>query len=109
MTSATDNAGWNKYVLMWDWHTLCRTGWPRWDIDPCTKEPYVVCFSTTKGRDKSSRDIAIEFDDLASGRFYYRDYTDDTLPFVRDGEVYNSSFWFENQQDLELFKSTFNK
>lgn len=55
------------------------------------------------GHDKSSRDIAIEFDDIAQGHFYYRDWTGSSLPFVSGDELYASGFWFEFESDAYRF------
>lgn len=98
-----ENGGWLKYVLMWDWHELCLKDWPGWDRSESGKNPPYVEISVRKGTDTSSRDLAIRFDDLAEWRFYYRDWTGSGLPFVSDGEVYRSGFWFQKKEDREKF------
>lgn len=98
-----DNLGWLKMVLMWDWHDLVMQRWPGWEREPGGKEPARVDLVVVKGRDRSSRELATEWDDLSRGRFYYRDWTDTGLPFVGDGEAYRSAFWFELVEDRNEF------
>lgn len=105
---AEDNGGWLKKLLMWDWHDICLKGWPGWELDPSTKAPHFTNLTVTHKSSKSSRDRAIEFDDLSEGRFYYRDWTDSGLPFVEEGEVYRSQFCFEKKADKEKFDKTLN-
>lgn len=101
----SDNAGWLKYVLMWDWHEIALAGYPCWDLEgaPGKCHPPYASLDVVNGKRKSSRDIAAEWDDLAVGRFYYRDWTDSGTPFVRKGETYHSGFWFEKIADRDRF------
>jgi len=92
----------------WDWrnmlpssifHAMLLDGMPGWERDSGI---YQVRFSIIKGV-SSSRQIATWWDDLATGQFYYRDFTDSGLPFVDDGEVYKSSFYFQFKHDAIRF------
>ena len=80
---------------------LFLSGFPKWDMDG--EMPHNVEFTVRKGVDRSSRDIAIEWDDIGKGKFYYQDWTDDNIPFVREGETYRSSFWFQKASDAKKF------
>lgn len=99
---------WNRLIPALDYHELVLSNWPGWD-KPDGKEPAFVRFECTKGEGRQSREIAFEFDDLSQGRFYYRDFTDDAMPFVNVGETYRSMFVFQYASDCEKFKSHFNQ
>lgn len=67
----------------------------------------VVLIEIRKGIDTSSREMAITFDDISKGKFYYRDYTKNGLPFVEEKEVYWSTFSFEYLEDAKKFAEMF--
>lgn len=100
---SSDNGGWLKYVLIWDWHDLAFRGYPGWGRPSGSDSPFAVHLTVVSGRDKSSREIAVEWDDVAEGRFYYRDWTESGIPFVGEGEQYRSAFWFQFERDRERF------
>lgn len=97
-----ENGGWNKYVLVWDWHDIALSGYPGWDLTE-RKHPPFVTFAIEHKFGRSSRDIAVEFDDIAEGRFYYRDWTNDGIPTVSDNEIYYTGFWFQKTSDRDRF------
>ena len=102
-----DSGGWRNKVWMWNWHRISLDGWPGWDLigvgtDPQPHPPFVR-LTIVKGHDRPSRKIALEWDDLAEGRFYYRDWTQDGLPFVHGGETYFAGFWFQKRTDAVRF------
>lgn len=99
------NWDWLKKVPIDLWHDLAIKGWPDWERDEGKDNPCFAMLVVTKGKDRSSRDRAIEFDDIAEGPFYYRDWTDSGLPFVADGETYKSGFWFALRSDRDKFVS----
>lgn len=105
ITTTTDNAGWLKMVLLWDWYPIVFDKFPGWEMDG--EEPYSEKLIVTNGVGKSSREMAIAFDDVAAGRFYYRDWTDSGLPFVDGGESYRSAFWFQTKADRDKFREMF--
>lgn len=94
---------WLKMIPSWDWHKLVLAGWPGWVVDNALGEPNFATLEIVKGTDKSSRDIAIEWDDLSEGQFYYRDYTKSSLPFIDEGEMYKSIFCFQYLRDAVKF------
>ncbi len=100
-----DNAGWLKRVLMWNWHWIALDGYPGWDLvgSGSDQHPPFAKLTIRKGSAKSAREIEIEWDDLATGLFYHRDWTDDGIPFVNDGETYWAGFWFEKTADRDAF------
>ncbi len=98
----------------WDWkravpidvfYQLSVTGFPGWDKGPGKDTVPSLHFRTKKGEQASSRELAIAFDDIAEGEFYYRDWTDSGLPFVEDGEIYQSRFYFAVFADLVHFEN----
>lgn len=89
-------------LRMADYYKLVLADWPGWH-KPHGSEPPTIGFSCKMGVGKSSREIAIEFDDIAEGNFYYRDFTDSGIPIVSDGEVYRSQFVFQYLSDFEKF------
>lgn len=90
-----------------DYYKIVFAEWPAWEKIDGRKEPNFVRLSIIKGKDKSSNDIAIVFDDLANGNFWYRDHTQDGLPFVDDGELYWSVFVFQEARDARQFHKAF--
>jgi hypothetical protein len=104
-THVEHNGGWLKKLLMWDWHEACCKNYPGWDLVESggTRHPPFVKLVIRNKKDKSSEDITREWDDLAKGRFYSRDWTDSGIPFVSDGEVYTAGFWFEKKEDAYEF------
>lgn len=98
---------WNKALPIDEWHKLCLAGWPGWDKDPASGEPWGVFLVVRKGQGGSSRDMAVEWDDLSAAPFYYRDWTDSGLPFVEEGEAYRSGFWFARRADRDAFLQRF--
>ena len=103
-----ENWDWNRLIPALDYHELTLSNWPGWD-KLNNEEPAYVRFECTKGNGRQSRDIAIEFDDMAEGRFYYRGFTGDAMPFVKNGETYQSMFVFQYATDFEKFKNHFNQ
>ena len=90
---------------MWNWHWTSLDGWPGWDIvgEGHERHPPFVELTIRNGEDRPSLDISREWDDLATGLFYNRDWTEDGIPFVRDGEIYRAGFWFEKTSDRDEF------
>lgn len=106
-THLEHNAGWRKKLLMWDWHEVAIEGYPGWDlVDPrggWPKHPPFVKLAIQNKVGKSSEDITREFDDVATGRFYSRDWSADGSPFVGDGEWYDAGWWFQKREDAYEF------
>lgn len=96
----TKDWDWKKLITTEDYHNIALSGFPGWDAKDLT-------FEIVKGQRKSSRDIAIEWDDISECRFYYRDFTNDALPFVREGATYRSGFVFQCESDYHKFKEYF--
>lgn len=98
------NAGWRKKLLMWDWHEVQLAGYPDWDlVEGYEKHPPFVKLAIRNKIDKSSEDISREFDDVAVGRFYSRDWSRDGSVFVGKGEVYDAGWWFQKREDAYEF------
>lgn len=107
MSSNSAACGWKKTVFSLDWHALACRGWPGWDRPSGSDRPFQVDTTTEWGKDRSSYKIASEFDDMAEGPFYWRDYTESGLPYVSAGEKYKSSFFFARRTDMEKFVSLY--
>ena len=86
---------WNYYVFSWDFIDLTLARWPSWELQD--GKPYNVIFEFVYGKGKQSRDIAIEWDDIATHDFYYRDWTKSGTPIIRDGDIYWSIFSFQEK------------
>ena len=101
------NGGWKKKLLSWDWHEVTIAGYPEWDLVDVgasnDKRPPFVKLTIRNKVDKSSEDISLEFDDVATGRFYSRDWSREGSPFVRDGEIYDAGWWFQKRDDAYKF------
>jgi len=104
-THLEHNAGWKKKLLMWDWHDLSYDGYLGWDLVESggRKHPPFVKLTIRNKVDKSSDDITREFDDVATGKFYSRDFSLSGSMFVSDGEVYEAGWWFQKREDAYAF------
>lgn len=113
-THLKHNAGWRKKILTWDWHELSfdayDVGWRAlgWDVVPRDSEkhgegPSFVKLAIKNKVDKSSEDITREFDDVAVGRFYGRDFSRDGSVYVGEGEWYDAGWWFQKREDAVAF------
>lgn len=82
-------------------------GYPGWDlVDPGggnDKHPPHVRLSIRNGIDKSSEEISNEFDDIATGKFYSRDWSRSGSMFVNRGEIYDAGWWFQKREDAYEF------
>lgn len=90
---------------MWDWHEVALAGYPGWDLmeSKDEKHPPFVKLSIRNKIDKSSEDITRELDDVATGRFYSRDFSLSGSPCVGDGELYEAGWWFQRREDAYEF------
>ena len=94
--------GWIKNISSDDFYSIHFNNYLGWDkIND--KTPYYVLLETIKGKDKSSHKIGVEFDDISHGNFYWRDWTQSSLPFIDSGEVYWSGFSFQFVEDAKKF------
>ena len=97
--------GWKwKYPQM-EWYTLSMDGYPGWEIEE-EDAPAFVKLTHTRGGDGSdieSSELANGWDDIAKGHFYQRDWTDDGIPFVAEGDTYWSGWWFETVAERDRF------
>jgi hypothetical protein len=104
ITHLEHNAGWKKKLLPWNWHEVSLDGYPEWDLVDTAggKHPPFVKLPMIAG-EKISTDIDRDFDDIAIGKFYSRDWPREGSPFVRDGEVYDCGWWFQKREDAYEF------
>ena len=94
--------GWIKNLSSSDFYSIQFNNYLGWDkIND--KTPYFVLLETIKDKDRSSHEIGVEFDDISHGNFYWRDWTQSSLPFVDDGEIYWSGFSFQFVEDAKKF------
>lgn len=105
LRSLREKFGAKQKVLTWDWYKIALDGYPGWDLVNSAKglHPPFVLLERHGRIDKTSTDIDREFDDIATGRFYSRDWTSDGIPFVNKGEVYHSGWWFQKREDAVRF------
>lgn len=102
-----DNCGWIHKLLSWDWHMLALDGYPNWEIEASAAKPDVPAFvrlTHVRGKgDIESRTLTREWDDIAEVDFYMRDWTDNGIPFVREGDTYWSGWWFATIAERDRF------
>jgi hypothetical protein len=98
-----NSSGWSKMLQSWVFHEMhLKYGLPGWELGHSGWQLEVRC-GFVHGTGQQASDIAREWDDICHGQFYYRDHTDDGIPFVRDGDVYLSSFAFQLTTDYLHF------
>jgi hypothetical protein len=103
-----NGAGWKHKLLMWNWHGHALDGYPGWELTRNPGEhadhPAFIKLAHTKGGNQvTSHELASAWDDVAEVDFYQRDWTADGIPFVREGEVYWSGWWFATIAERERF------
>ena len=59
--------------------------------------------STRQAKEVESSALATKWDDIAEEPFYMRDWTDDGIPFVHEGETYWSGWWFKTVAERDRF------
>jgi len=94
---------WNKLLPIDIFYKIVLNDYAGWDKTD-KNLPLSIDVILTKKETKSSRELAIEFDDISEGSFYYRDYMNSGLPFADDGEKYHSVFTFQFLSDVIKFK-----
>ena len=100
-----DNAGWLHRMLAWNFNDHALDGYPEWEIER-EKSPAFVKLTHVRGPTGSSvesSNLANAWDDIALVDFYQRDWTDDGIPFVREGETYWSGWWFAAIAERDRF------
>lgn len=61
---------WNKRIYSWDFAKLATINFPGWDkIND--RVPPSILLPIKHNADKSSHSIAVEFDGISEGNFYY--------------------------------------
>lgn len=104
-----DNAGWRRKMLMWNFNMHAIDGYPEWEIENPSagkyeRGPAFVKLTHTRGKGGvESRTLCNAWDDVAEADFYQRDWTDDGIPFVREGETYWSGWWFATIAERDRF------
>jgi hypothetical protein len=110
-----DTMGWRHKMESWNFthHALDR--YPGWEIEqrsPPASGPHgspapaFAKLAHTRGvAEAESADLCREWDDIAAADFYQRDWTDDGIPFVNDGETYWSGWWFATLAERDRFIS----
>lgn len=102
----TTNFGWLKKVPTHDWHLISFDQYPGWELEK--DHPAFAKLTHVRGPDGvESHKLACEWDDIAIGRFYQRDWTDDGIPFVQEGASYWSGWWFETIAERDRFLEWF--
>lgn len=105
-----DNAGWSHRMLMWNWHQHAMDGYLGWEIENPTeaskydRHPAFVKLTHVHGKKEvESHVLAAAWDDVATVDFYQRDWTDDGLPTVSNGDTYWSGWWFATVAERDRF------
>ena len=96
-------SGWSKMLQSWVYHDIyIKWGLPGWELGHNGYQLEVRC-AFVHGEGLQASAIARQWDDTSRGQFYYRDHTDDGIPFVREGDVSLSSFAFQLSTDYLSF------
>ena len=106
-----DNGGWIHRLLMWNFNSHAVDGYPTWEIET-DGAPAFVKLAHKRRRDGDaveSHALAVEWDDIAEVDFYQRDWTDDGLPFVKEGATYWSGWWFATIAERNRFVKWYEK
>ena len=103
-----DNAGWKHRLSMWNWNNHALDGYPGWDLDGPEEygrrhPAFVKLTHQRSSGDVESHALAVAWDDVTTADFYQRDWTDDGIPFVREGETYWSGWWFATIAERDRF------
>jgi hypothetical protein len=98
-----DNAGWLHKLLSWNFNMHAMDGYPEWEIER-ERSPAFVKLTHVRGKGEvESSSLANAWDDVAMVDFYQRDWTDDGLPFVHEGDTYWSGWWFQTIAERDRF------
>ena len=96
-------SSWNQKIYTVDWHSLSFDKFPEWELEEQDHPAFVKLQHTrTEGPVESSK-IASAWDDLAEVKFYQRDWTEDGLPSVNEGDTYWSGWWFQTIAERDRF------
>jgi hypothetical protein len=105
-THLEHNLGWKKNVLMWNYLEEVFSGYPGWDLverSGSKPAPSFIELTIRHNVDKGSDVIAREFDDIAIGKFYYREWQDDGCVCLGSKSVYHSGWHFQKREDAYKF------
>ena len=96
------NAGWFMKMLMAEYLDLAADKYPGWERGPEGK-PHGVSLRIQNKKDRSSDDIAEEWDGLANSRFYWYEVPDGSFVFLYPGDWYTAYFTFQTRADRDRF------
>jgi len=103
------NGGWNRMFFTGAFTKIVLAGYPGWET--LNDKPCFVMFELVNvandNKPPKSHAMALEFDDIAAGTFYYRDWTSSGIPVLCDGETYWSGFSFQFRDDAVMFQEMF--
>ena len=96
---------WRKKLLAQEWCKVWQDDYRGWTLveSDGKKRPLFVKLAIRNKIDKSSKEICREFDDVAEGKFYSRDWSSNGSVYVNEGEVYDSGWWFQKLEDAYEF------
>lgn len=93
--------GWRRKLWAKDWTTLQLRNYGAWEKCEYGTGPYLVMTRHGAG-DKDSHKIAVEYDGVDGGEFYFRDYRVWTNRY-RPNDTYWTTWWFETKADHDAF------
>jgi hypothetical protein len=105
-----DNAGWKHRLLMWNWHNHSFDRYPGWEIEKDGCPAFVKLAHKRRGDEMNveSYEVSTAWDNVASVGFYQRDWTEDGIPFCREGDTYWSGWWFATISERDRFVKWYN-
>ena len=95
--------GWKWKYPMVEWHRLSIEHYPGWEIEDEDVPAFVKLTHTRGSGNVESHDLAVAWDDVSKAHFYQRDWTDDGIPFVNEGDIYWSGWWFQTIEERDRF------
>lgn len=109
LTPAYTEGGWKQMVASLEFSRGYAQGLPGWERDPATGSLYCVELGHTKGTHRRSKNIAVEWDDLATTRFHLSERSHHGGIFIDDGDTYTSHWTFATKADRDRFKQLYDR
>ena len=108
-----ENFGWRWKLTSSKWYNILLSDYHSWDViidqEFFYKTPPFVKLKHIRTSGKIESNILCnEWDDIANGEFYQRDWTSSSLPFVDEGEEYWSGWWFSTISEFNRFRNFHN-
>lgn len=99
-----DSLGWKHKLLQLHWNLHTLDGYPEWTIEDGAPPFWRLAHVRgPAGSPVESTALCMAWDDVAEVDFYQRDFTEDGIPIVHEGETYWSGWWFQTIGERDRF------